>query len=152
MTGAGIGEGALTRVVDRRHDRGEGLSELALEHRSGRLHRTTRGQAGLQVCPQREPHERRVRQRLASVAGDVAEDHRQATVLEREHVVEVAARARAVRRTVGGGGSHRTEPIGRHREQRGLQQTHVLEQLPALLLQPPGAQRRQTRADAQRKR
>ena len=32
-------------------------------------------------------------QRLAAVAGDVADDHRQAAVLEREQVVEVTARA-----------------------------------------------------------
>ena len=59
--------------------------------------RVARGQARLEVRAQREAHERRVRQRLATVTGDVADDHRQLPVLEREHVVEVTAGARARR-------------------------------------------------------
>ena len=51
-------------------------------------------------------------QRLTSVSGDVADDDRQLTILEREHIVEIAACPGTVRRPVGRGGAHRTEPGG----------------------------------------
>ncbi len=53
VTGAGVGERALARVVDRRDDGREGVAELALEHRAGRLQRLARRQAGLEVGAQR---------------------------------------------------------------------------------------------------
>ncbi len=93
MPGARVDEAALARVVGGGDDRREGLAELALEHRSGRLHGTPRRESRLEVGAQREAHERGVRERLAAVPGDVADDHRELAVLEREHVVEVPARA-----------------------------------------------------------
>ena len=80
---------------------------------AGRLQRAPRRKAGLEVRAQREAHERGVRQRLAAVSGDVADDDRELAVLEREHVVEVAACAGPGCGPVGGGGAHRTEPAGR---------------------------------------
>ena len=126
--------------------------ELAVEHAAGGLQRLARRQARLEVGAHGEAHERGVRQRLAPVPGDVADDHREATVLEREHVVEVAAGARAVGRAVGDGGADRAEPRGRHGQQRGLQQADVLEQLPALAHQPPRAHAGQARAHGERER
>ncbi len=152
MTGAGIGEDALAWMIGRRRDGGERLPELALEHSSRRLHGDTRREAGLEVCPQREAHERRMGQRLTTVSGDVADDDRQPAVIECEQIIEVPARPGTVRRPVGRGGADRTEPSGQHRKQRGLKQADVLEQLPTLALQSPGAQRGQARAERQRQR
>ena len=115
MTGAGVGEDALARLIGGRHDGGERPPELALEHGSSRLHGDPRREAGLEVCAQREAHERRMWQRLTPVSGDVADDYRELTVLEREHVVEIPARPRTVRGPVGRGGADRTEPGGQHR-------------------------------------
>ena len=152
MTGAGVDQHALARVIGGGHDGRERAPELALEHGSGRLQGAARRQAGLEVGAQREAHERRVGQRLAPVPGDVADDHRQPAVLEREHVVEVAARPRAVCRPVGRGGADRTEPAGGNGQQRSLQQTDVLEQLRTLALQPPRAQRDQRERSPERER
>ena len=152
MPGARVHQRALLGLVGRDHDRREGLAELALQHVPGGLHRPARRQARLEIGAQREAHERRVWQRLATVPGDVAEEDRDATVLEREHVIEVSARTGACRRTVGRRGGHRADSSRQHRQQRGLQQTHVLEQLLALALQSPRARRRQTRAQPHRRR
>ena len=108
MTGASVGEDALAWLISGRHDGGERPSELTLEHSSRRLHGGPRRETGLKVCPQREAHERRMRQRLPSVSGYIADDDRQLTILECEHIVEIAARSRTVRRAVGRRGAHRT--------------------------------------------
>ena len=89
-----------------------------------------------------------MRQRLAAVTGNVAHDHRHLAVLEREHVVEVSAGPRAVGGPVGDGGAHWAEPGGRNGQQRGLKQTHILEQLRPLALEPTRAHTDQTRAHA----
>ena len=86
--------------------------ELALEHRRRRSAARPRRQTGLEVGAQREAHERRVRQRLAAVSGDVADDHRELAVLEREHVVEVATRPGAGCGPVGRRGADRAETAG----------------------------------------
>jgi hypothetical protein len=86
------------------------------------------------------------------MAGDVPHDHRQLTVLEREHVVEVAARPRARGRLVGHRSADRPEPGGRHGQQRGLQETDVLEEIQPLALETMGSQRRHSRAHGQRHR
>ena len=127
-------------------------AQRALEHCPRGLHGAPRRETGLQICPQREAHERGVGQRLASVSGDVADDDGEPAVVEREQVVEVPARSRPVGGLVGRRGRHRAEPSGRYGKQRGLKQPHVLEQLPALTVQPPHAQRDQARAYAQRER
>src|SRR6185437_16773245 len=88
MPGARIRQLALARVVSGDHDRGEGAGELAIEHASGRPQRLARGEAGLEIGPYGEAQQRRVRQRLAPVPGDVADDHGDLAILEREHVVE----------------------------------------------------------------
>ena len=141
MTRARIDQDSIAGVIGRSHDRGEGAAELALEHGPGRLHRAPRRQAGLEVCAQRKAHQRRVGQRLASVSGDVTDDHRQLAVLEGKHVVEVAAGARTGRRSISRRGAHWPEPRRQDRKQRSLKQADVLEQLTTLMLQSPGAQR-----------
>jgi hypothetical protein len=72
---------------------------------------------------------------LAPVAGDVADNDTQPAILEREHVIEIATRARAVGGVVGDRCCHRTEPGGRDGKQCGLQQPHVLEQLNTLAIE-----------------
>ena len=80
-----------------------------------------------------------MRQRLASMSGHVTDDDRELPILECEHVVEVTARARTGRRSVGHGGAHRSEPGGENGEQGRLKKPDVLEQLPTLMLESPRA-------------
>lgn len=84
-------------------------------------------------------------QRLPTVSGYIPDDDREQAVLEREHVIEIAPRPRAVGRPVCDRGAHWTETLGWNGEERSLKQADVLEQLSALTLKPPGAECRHTR-------
>ena len=152
MTGTGVDQYAVARLIGGRYDGGERSTELAIEHTSRRLHRFPRREASLQVRPQRKANERSMRQRLAAMSGDITDDDRQLAILERKHVIEIPSRSGTVRRSISRGGRYRTEPGGRNRKQRSLEQAHVLEQLCALALQSPGSQRDEARAYRECKR
>jgi hypothetical protein len=125
-------------VVDREHDGRERGLELAVE----------RGCAGgqglrvpcqLEVGAQRVADQRGLGERGAAVAGHVADHRGQATVLQLEHVVEVAAGGGAFGRTVGGRRGSGADALGDRRQQGALQQPDVGGQSPALALDAPRA-------------
>ena len=121
-----------------------------LEHGSGGLHCSARGEAGLQIGPQGEAHERCVRERLTAMTGDVADDHSQLAVLEREDVVEVSAGGGSGGGAVVSGRADGTEARGRSGQQSCLQQADVLEQLTTLKLKATSASCDQPRANTER--
>ena len=90
--------------------------------------------AGREQRAQRVAGERGERDRVAAVAGDVAEQHADAVLVEREDVVEVAARGGAVGGPVGGRDGEAVE-LGDRREQRAGEQPDVVEQLEPLRLE-----------------
>jgi len=97
-------------------------------------------------------HERRAGERLSAVARDVAHDEGDATVVDLEGVVEVASRGQPGGGAIGHRHRQASESVGHLREEGGLQQTDVLEQLRALACEPPcpGARERVGRAQQQR--
>ena len=98
--------------------------------------RAARGfKPGVEVRPQRVADERSLRKRRGAVPGDVAHDHREAPVLEREEVVEVTARGGALGGSVGDRGADGAEACGYRGQQRGLQEADLLGQVPALTLE-----------------
>ena len=84
---------------------------------------------------QRVAGERGVAERGAAVPGHVAEQHADAPVLEREHVVEVAARCRPVGRPVRGAHREAAEVVRYGREQRAGEQADVVDQRRPLRLE-----------------
>ena len=130
VPGARVGERAVRGVVDGHDHGGEVAVELAADGALGHLERQPRLEAGAEVGAQRVAHEGRVGESLAAVAGDVAEDERGATAGEGQGVVEVTAGAGTVRGAVGNRGAHRADGLGHRRQQRGLQEADLLEQLP----------------------
>ena len=152
VAGAGVGERARVGVVHREQDGGEVAAQVVVDHAAGDLQRDARLEARLEVGAQRVAHEGGAGERAAAVAGHVAEDEADASARQREHVVEVAAGAGAVGGPVGHRGEQRADLVGHRREQRGLEQADLLEQLAPLARQSPRAQRRQQVADAEHDR
>ncbi len=66
---------------------------------------------------------------LTAMARDIAHDQRQSPVTQREDVIEVASRRRPRGGTVGGRRADRADPRRQLRQQRRLQQPHILEQI-----------------------
>ena len=126
----------MRRVVHRDHDGREVAAEIVVERAAGDLERAARLEPGVEVGAQRVAHQRGASEGAAAVAGDVADDDRDALVVEEEGVVEVAAGGRAVGRAVGDRGLKIAELLRDLREQRLLQQADVLEQLLALAVRP----------------
>ena len=89
------------RVVHGEQNGGEVSAQVVVDHAAGHLERHARLEAGLEVGAQRVAHEGGAGERAAAVAGHVAEDEADAAARQRQHVVEVAARAGAVGRPVG---------------------------------------------------
>ena len=121
------------------HDGREVAGQMLVDHAAGHLQRDPRLEAGLEVGAQRVAHERGAGERLAAVARNVAEDERGAPAGQRERVVEVTAGAGTVRGPVGHRGADGAHGCGHRREQRGLEQADLLEQVAALARQPPAA-------------
>ena len=140
----------LTGIVDGGDDRREVVRQAAVERAPGDRERLARGQPRLEVRAHREAHERRLGERLAAVAGDVAEQQPDAPVGQRERVVEVTAGGGAVGGAVGDRRQQRAEARGHGGQQRRLQQADVLHQALALALEAARAGGRDDRVDAER--
>jgi len=69
MTGAGVGERAVARVVHGKRHGGEGDLQLVVEHALGHLEGGARSHTGLEVGAQRVTHQRGLGQDLATVPG-----------------------------------------------------------------------------------
>ena len=106
--------------------------ELAGQHRAGDLESLARLEPGLHIRAQGVASERRAAERGAAVPGYVADEDRRLTAGQREHVVEVAARARSVGRPVGHRRLARRELLRHLRKQGGLEQPDLAEQLAPL--------------------
>ncbi len=105
VAGRGVGERARLGIVDRQQHGGEVAAEAVVDHPARDLQRDARLEAGLEVGAQRVAHEGGAGERPATVAGDVTEDEADAPAGQGQRVVEVAAGAGAVGRTVGDRGA-----------------------------------------------
>jgi hypothetical protein len=143
---------ARFRIVHGQEHSREVSAQVLVDHPAGHLERHARLEPCLEVGAQRVAHEGRAGERASAVAGHVAEDEADAAAREREHVVEVAARAGAVGGPVGDRGEQCADLVGHRRKQRGLEQADLLEQLLALAREPAGAHRGQQVADAEQHR
>ena len=118
--------------MDRDRGGGEALVEVRCQRFGCDRQRIARAGAGLEVRAQREAHERRLAERAGAVAGHVADDERGAAVVQRDDVVEVAARGGAAGGAVRDGDGERAD-ARRHDGQDGLlQHADVTQQRPAL--------------------
>ena len=103
----------------------------------GGARRQTRLEIGAHVVA----NERRERDDVAAVAGDVADEDGGAAAGQLEGVVEVSPRREARRGPVRRGHPRAADPAGQHRQQRGLQHADVGEQRAALALEAAAAHR-----------
>src|ERR671910_1256932 len=100
MPGGGVSERSGRRVVDREQRGHEVSLELAGHHRAGDLESLPRLEAGLEVRPKGVAGERGTSERIAAVAGDIADQNRRLAAPQGQHVVEVAAGTGSVGWTV----------------------------------------------------
>ena len=143
---AGVGQAGRRAVVhgDRRA-RVVG-SEMALEDLRADLERVARLEPALEVGAQHVADQRRDAERAPAGRGHAAHDQAQALLVEREHVVEVAARRTARGGAVGDGSRGRAPDLRRRLgKQRPLEEPDVLEQRLALASQAASAARQERR-------
>ena len=143
VPGARIRQRARLRIVHGQKHGCEVTTQVLVDHAPGHLQRHPRLETGLEVGAQRVAHEGGAGERAAPVAGHVAENEANSPARQREHVVEVSARARSVGRAVGHRGLQRAHALGHRWQQGGLKQSDLLQELAALALQAAVAEGRE---------
>jgi hypothetical protein len=125
--------------VDRHHRRGEPAGRVDPGRAARGLERCARRQARLEVAAQGGAQRIRALERLASVAGHVAQEQAYPATGELEDVVEVPTRGRSRGGPVGHRDGQVSHPLGHAGQQHPLQQAHVPKQALPLAPERPRA-------------
>ena len=140
MSGGRVREGAGGTVVHRGHDGREVVAALLVDDAGSQLERRARCEARLEVRADHVADRRGRPECLAPVPGDVADHDADATLVDREDVIEVAAGRQSLGGPVRNRDAERAQVVGHVGKQRRLEHADLLGERGTLAAQPPVAQ------------